>query len=149
MSCILMPVGSRISGRIKNVPDLRKIMLRGSIALSVGYVIIAALSQGPFLLMLATLSIAGFCAGLLFSGDTIAILNILEPAKASSGLATLSLVRQIGAVFGIALIGSASELFGRATSIDNGKSLAIALAGVATLSCYFLLKKALTATVHD
>jgi len=149
MSCVLMPVGSRISGKIKSVPDLKKIMLRGSIALSIGYVLIAAISQGPFLLMLLTLSISGFCAGLLFSGDTIAILNILEPAKASSGLATLSLVRQIGAVFGIALLGSASELFGRATNTNDGKSLAIALAGVVTLSCFFLLRKALTATVHD
>ena len=83
--------------------------------------------------------------GFLFGYDSAVINGASSAIKSTFGLGDFA----IGFVVSIALIGSASELFGRATSVDNGQSLAIALAGVVTLSCYFLLKKALTATVHD
>jgi DHA2 family methylenomycin A resistance protein-like MFS transporter len=149
-ACILMPLGARISGRVVTIVDLRKVMLRGSIVLAVGYVIIAFAAQSPFVILLLTLLVTGFCAGLLFSGDTIAIVKVLSPEKASSGLATLSLMRQVGSVFGVALFGSVSELLGRGgSSINTGKSVTIALSGVATLSSYFFLRKALSPTPHD
>ena len=98
-------------------------MLGGSIGLVAGYLIISSVSQAALPMLLVSVTISGLCAGLLFSGDTIAILRVIEPDKASSGLAALSLVRQIGAVFGIALFGSASEWIARAgTTVANAFS---------------------------
>ena len=150
LSCLFMPLGSRITGSKSTLSHLRKVMLGGSIGLVAGYLIISSVSQAALPMLLVSVTISGLCAGLLFSGDTIAILRVIEPDKASSGLAALSLVRQIGAVFGIALFGSASEWIARAgTTVANARSITIALCALGTIPCYFLLRLGLKPTALD
>ncbi len=142
--CILMPLGSRMTGNWSAQVGLRRIMVGAALGLAFIYVMIGAASRGPLPILLPTLLFAGLFTGLLFSGDTIAIMDSVESNKASSGLAALSLVRQIGGVVGVSLFVSISEVIGWAVhSTYNGYAIGIAICGVATISCWWLLRIAL------
>lgn len=143
--CMLMPVGAKIIGRVDSQHTLRRAMLWGSLALTFNYIIIAIFAQSHVVIFFLTLFGAGLCAGVLFSGDTVAIMDSLEPAKTASGLAALSMVRQISAVIGIALFGTFGEIVAKISgSVITGHIWGIAISGVVTLLAWFTLKDALS-----
>ncbi len=144
LAAIFMPVGARIIGKVKTSASLRKAMLWGSFMLFVDQIAIAVFAQAPVAIFLFTLIFAGGFAGILFGGDTIAIMDSLESSKASSGLAALSTVRQIAAVIGIALFGTISEISTRVTSSTiHDQVWGIAACGCATFFSWAILRDAL------
>ena len=139
--CILMPVGSNILGRVRNSDGLRKVMLLASALLGLQYINIALLAQRSTLTFLLTLIFAGLFAGILFAGDTVAIMDSLEPEKVASGLAALSMVRQVSAVVGIASIGTVSEIIANYSNSEvNGRLWGIGISGVLTFGAWISIK---------
>ena len=144
LMCVCMPLGSTILGKVKSSNELRKVMLLASFLLGVDYIVIALFAQSPMPIFLFTLIFSGFFAGILFAGDTSAIMESLEPAKAASGLAALSMVRQISAVIGIAMIGTISEVIGNmADNAVSGRLWGIAISGIITFSAWLMLRDGL------
>ena len=144
LMCVCMPLGSTILGKVKSSSELRKVMLLASFLLGVDYIVIALFAQSPMPIFLFTLIFSGFFAGILFAGDTVAIMESLEPAKAASGMAALSMVRQISAVIGIAMIGTISEVIGNmAENAVTGRLWGIAICGIITFSAWLMLKDGL------
>jgi MFS family permease len=144
LMCVCMPLGSTILGKVKSSSELRKVMLLASFLLGVDYIVIALFAQSPMPIFLFTLIFSGFFAGILFAGDTVAIMESLEPAKAASGMAALSMVRQISAVIGIAMIGTISEVIGNmADKAVTGRLWGIAISGIITFSAWLMLKDGL------
>jgi len=144
LMCVCMPLGSTILGKVKSSNELRKVMLLASFLLGVDYIVIALFAQSPMPIFLFTLIFSGFFAGILFAGDTSAIMESLEPAKAASGLAALSMVRQISAVIGIAMIGTISEVIGNmADNAVTGRLWGIAISGIITFSAWLMLRDGL------
>jgi MFS family permease len=144
LMCVFMPLGSTILGKVKSSNELRKVMLLASFLLGVDYIVIALFAQSPMAVFLFTLIFSGFFAGILFAGDTVAIMESLEPAKAASGMAALSMVRQISAVIGIAMIGTISEIIGNmADNAVTGRLWGIAICGIITFSAWLMLKDGL------
>ena len=144
LMCVCMPLGSTILGKVKSSNELRKVMLLASFLLGVDYIVIALFAQSPMPIFLFTLIFSGFFAGILFAGDTSAIMESLEPAKAASGLAALSMVRQISAVIGIAMIGTISEVIGNmAENAVTGRLWGIAISGIITFSAWLMLRDGL------
>jgi DHA2 family methylenomycin A resistance protein-like MFS transporter len=144
LMCVFMPLGSTILGKVKSSNELRKVMLLASFLLGVDYIVIALFAQSPMAVFLFTLIFSGFFAGILFAGDTVAIMESLEPAKAASGMAALSMVRQISAVIGIAMIGTISEIIGNmADNAVTGRLWGIAICGIITFSAWIMLKDGL------
>ena len=144
LMCVFMPLGSTILGKVKSSNELRKVMLLASFLLGVDYIVIALFAQSPMPIFLFTLIFSGFFAGILFAGDTVAIMESLEPAKAASGMAALSMVRQISAVIGIAMIGTISEIIGNmADNAVTGRLWGIAICGIITFSAWLMLKDGL------
>ncbi len=144
LMCVCMPLGSTILGKVKSSNELRKVMLLASFLLGVDYIVIALFAQSPMPIFLFTLIFSGFFAGILFAGDTSAIMESLEPAKAASGLAALSMVRQISAVIGIAMIGTVSEVIGNmADNAVTGRLWGIAISGIITFSAWLMLRDGL------
>ena len=142
--CVCMPLGSTILGKVKNSNELRKVMLLASFLLGVDYIVIALFAQSPMTVFLFTLIFSGFFAGILFAGDTVAIMESLEPAKAASGMAALSMVRQISAVIGIAMIGTISEVIGNMADNEvTGRLWGIAICGIITFSAWLMLRDGL------
>jgi DHA2 family methylenomycin A resistance protein-like MFS transporter len=141
LMCILMPVGSNILGRVRNSDGLRKVMLLASALLGLQYINIALLAQRSTLTFLLTLIFAGLFAGILFAGDTVAIMDSLEPEKVASGLAALSMVRQVSAVVGIASIGTISEIIANYSKSEvNGRLWGIGISGVLTFGAWISIK---------
>lgn len=141
LMCILMPIGSNILGRVKNSNSLRKVMLIASFLLGLQYLVIVVLAQVSTPTFLITLIFAGLFAGILFAGDTVAIMDSLEPEKAASGLAALSMVRQVSAVVGIASIGTISEIIANFSKSEiNGRLWGIGISGVLTFGAWISLK---------
>lgn len=141
LMCILMPVGSNILGRVRNSDGLRKVMLLASALLGLQYINIALLAQRSTLTFLLTLIFAGLFAGILFAGDTVAIMDSLEPEKVASGLAALSMVRQVSAVVGIASIGTVSEIIANYSNSEvNGRLWGIGISGVLTFGAWISIK---------
>jgi MFS family permease len=144
LMCVCMPLGSTILGKVKSSSELRKVMLLASFLLGVDYIVIALFAQSPMPIFLFTLIFSGFFAGILFAGDTVAIMESLEPAKAASGMAALSMVRQISAVIGIAMIGTISEVIGNmADDAVTGRLWGIAISGIITFSAWLMLRDGL------
>ena len=144
LMCVCMPLGSTILGKVKSSNELRKVMLLASFLLGVDYIVIALFAQSPMAVFLFTLIFSGFFAGILFAGDTVAIMESLEPAKAASGMAALSMVRQISAVIGIAMIGTISEVIGNmADNAVTGRLWGIAISGIITFSAWLMLRDGL------
>lgn len=144
LMCVCMPLGSTILGKVKSSSELRKVMLLASFLLGVDYIVIALFAQSPMPIFLFTLIFSGFFAGILFAGDTVAIMESLEPAKAASGMAALSMVRQISAVIGIAMIGTISEVIGNmADNAVTGRLWGIAISGIITFSAWLMLRDGL------
>jgi MFS family permease len=144
LMCVCMPLGSTILGKVKSSNELRKVMLLASFLLGVDYIVIALFAQSPMPIFLFTLIFSGFFAGILFAGDTSAIMESLEPAKAASGMAALSMVRQISAVIGIAMIGTISEVIGNmADNAVTGRLWGIAISGIITFSAWLMLRDGL------
>jgi MFS family permease len=144
LMCVCMPLGSTILGKVKSSSELRKTMLLASFLLGVDYSVIALFAQSPMPIFLFTLIFSGFFAGILFAGDTVAIMESLEPAKAASGMAALSMVRQISAVIGIAMIGTISEVIGNmADNAVTGRLWGIAISGIITFSAWLMLRDGL------
>ena len=144
LMCVCMPLGSTILGKVKSSNELRKVMLLASFLLGVDYIVIALFAQSPMTVFLFTLIFSGFFAGILFAGDTVAIMESLEPAKAASGMAALSMVRQISAVIGIAMIGTISEVIGNmADNAVTGRLWGIAISGIITFSAWLMLRDGL------
>lgn len=143
--CALTPVGSRISGRVTSMRALRRTMLIASFCLASNHLIIAIFAQTSVSILLVTLVTVGLFFGMLFGGDTIAIMQSLEPAKAASGLAALSMVRQVSTVLGIAVFGTISEIAGKATgSVIHGEMLGIGACGLFGFTAWLMLRDALT-----
>ena len=144
LMCVCMPLGSTILGKVKSSNELRKVMLLASFLLGVDYIVIALFAQSPMAVFLFTLIFSGFFAGILFAGDTVAIMESLEPAKAASGMAALSMVRQISAVIGIAMIGTISEVIGNmADNAVTGRLWGIAICGIITFGAWLMLRDGL------
>jgi MFS family permease len=144
LMCVCMPLGSTILGKVKSSNELRKVMLIAAFLLGVDYIVIALFAQSPMAIFLFTLIFSGFFAGILFAGDTSAIMESLEPAKAASGMAALSMVRQISAVIGIAMIGTISEIIGNiADNAVTGRLWGIAISGIITFSAWIMLRDGL------
>ena len=144
LMCVCMPLGSTILGKVKSSNELRKVMLLASFLLGINYIVIALFAQSPMAVFLFTLIFSGFFAGILFAGDTVAIMESLEPAKAASGMAALSMVRQISAVIGIAMIGTISEVIGNmADNAVTGRLWGIAISGIITFGAWLMLRDGL------
>jgi DHA2 family methylenomycin A resistance protein-like MFS transporter len=144
LMCILMPLGSNILGKVKSSNGLRTVMLLASFLLGIDYIVVAIFAQSPVPIFLLTLIFSGLFAGILFGGDTVAVMESLEPAKAASGLAALSMVRQISAVIGIAMIGTISEVIGNyANNAVTGRLWGIAVSGIITFGAWVMLRDGL------
>ena len=116
-------------------------MLLASLLLGLQYLNIALLAQINTPTFLLTIIFAGLFAGILFAGDTVAIMDSLEPEKAASGLAALSMVRQVSAVVGIASIGTISEIIANYSKSEvNGRLCGIGISGVLTFGAWISLK---------
>lgn len=143
--CFLMPVGARISGRVTSARALRRTMLTAAFCLACNHLIIAIFAQTSTGIFLVTLVTVGLFFGILFGSDTIAIMQSLEPAKAASGLAALSMVRQVAAVLGIAIFGTISEVAGKVTgSVIHGQMWGVAACGLFGFTAWLTLRVALT-----
>ena len=143
--CVLTPVGARVTGRVTSARALRRTMLTAAFCLACNHLIIGILAQTSIPILLATLVTVGLFFGMLFGGDTIAIMQSLEPAKAASGLAALSMVRQVAAVLGIAVFGTISEIAGKLThSVIHGQMLGVAACGLFGFTAWFTLRDALS-----
>jgi hypothetical protein len=119
-------------------------MLWASFLLGIDYIVVSIFAQSTIPVFLFTLIFSGLFAGILFGGDTVAVMESLEPAKAASGLAALSMVRQISAVIGIAMIGTISEVIGNyAENAVTGRLWGIAVSGLITFAAWVMLRDGL------
>ncbi|MDA0636315.1 MFS transporter [Nonomuraea sp. MCN248] len=134
-----MPFGGRLTGRLAQGGSLRRLMAGAITVLALAYVLVAALALGPLAWIAAPLLLTGFASGVLYSGDTLAVLGTVDPGKTASGLASLSLVRQVGAVLGIAVLGSLSALAERIQLVDLGLRAGLLVAGLSVVPGILLL----------
>jgi MFS family permease len=131
---VLMPVGSQLTGRLAGRLPLRRLMTSAALTIALTLVIAAWLSSGALPLAVPALAMTGMAAGVLFAADTLAVLELVEPERASSGLATLSLVRQCGNVLGVTVLGTVAATSGRLVeSTAVGLQLGLAVGGVLAL----------------
>lgn len=86
-------------------------LILGSLAALVG--VLGLLSLGETLLLpvlLLPLFVFGLAAGVLYSVDTITVLDTAEGPASATATATLALMRQVGTVVGIAALASIGQL---------------------------------------
>jgi MFS family permease len=112
VTTIGMPVGGLLAGRLATRLGLRRLMPVAASCLAGGYALAAALAGAPLGLLLAALAVTGLAVGVLFASDTLAVLEVVDPREAPSGLAALSTVRQVGSVVGVASLGAVAGLAG-------------------------------------
>lgn len=141
-----MPLGGRLTARLAHRGGLARVMAGAIAVLAVAYVLVACAALGPTALIVVPLVLSGFAAGILYNGDTLAVLGNVEAARAASALAALSLVRQTGAVLGIAVLGSLATLAEQARLVDFGPRAGLLAAGVAVLPGVLLLRRHLGRT---
>jgi DHA2 family methylenomycin A resistance protein-like MFS transporter len=134
-----MPLGGQTMGRLASAGVVSRAMGLAVGVLALAYVVIAMFALDPLVWIVLPLLLTGFTAGLLYSGDTLAVLGAVAPDKAASGLAALSLVRQVGAVIGIAVLGSLSSMLQQANLVDVGVRAGLLAAGLAVAPCVVLL----------
>ncbi len=147
LTTIGMPLGGQLTGRLAHRGGLRRVMAVGTAVLAVAYTLAAVAALGPLAMVVLPLAITGFAAGVLYSADTLAVLGTIDPAHSASALATLSLVRQVGAVLGIAVLGSLANFL--ATPLDQASGLRAGLlvAGLAAIPCCYWLARHLDPTL--
>ena len=133
-----MPLGGQLSGRLGPRMGQRAMMTVAAIALGLCYACAAGLALAPLALLLIPLLGAGVACGTLFAADTVAALSIVAPEKVSSGLASVSLSRQVGALVGIAGLGTLSETVS-ATTHPLGARTSMVVASVTLGLCSVLL----------
>ncbi|GGM45829.1 MFS transporter [Dactylosporangium sucinum] len=133
-----IPLGSQLAGSLGTRLGLRVVMAAAALVLGIGYTIVAGLALAPPALLAVPLLITGLASGALFASDTVAALAVATPQKVSSGLASVSLSRQVGSLLGIAGLGALSAAV-TPVSQPAGARVAMVMAGLVVLPCALLL----------
>lgn len=137
----LLPVGSQLAGRLAARIGLGRLMALAAACLASAFGASAlAFRVDIGVAVLPALAI-GAAVGLLFAGDTVATMDLLTGDRLPSGLANLSISRQVGSVIGVAVLGTVHHYAGRVVA-PGPEALAVTLsiAALAVVPAWWLLR---------
>ncbi len=115
-------IGANVGGRyMSRVKSYKQLVLAGGAVGVVGMMILA-MSTGllPYYAVELLIFVFGAGIGIQFPVATISIQNAVEPADLGSATATLSFLRSLGSVFGVAALGSVLLSFSVVQSLGEG-----------------------------
>ncbi len=124
-----MPLAGQLAGPLARRSSIPTIMTASTAAMAVAYVALGALAFLPVPVLIPPLLFIGLTCGLLYSFDTQAVLAKAPPSRSASALATLALMRQVGGVLGIAVLGSLAQVTGQLPSV-SGERVALMATGL-------------------
>lgn len=137
----LLPVGSQLAGRLAVRMGAGHLLAGAAAGLVIAFGLSAISFRIDLALAVPTILAIGASVGLLFAGDTVATMELVEGDGLPSALTNLSLSRQVGSVVGVAVLGTVYQYAGRV--VDPGpQALAAALgaAALAVLPAWWLLR---------
>lgn len=127
-----LPVGSQLAGRLAARIGLGRLMAVAAACLVAAFAASAVAFRVDLAVAILAILGIGASVGLLFAGDTVATMDLVAGDQLPSGLANLSLSRQVGSVVGVAVLGTVHQQAGRV--VDPGPEALAATLGVAALA---------------
>lgn len=124
-----MPLAGQLAGPLARRRPVPVIMTGSAAAMAVAYVTLGLIAFLPVPALILPLLFIGLTCGLLYSFDTQAVLERVPPDRSASALATLALMRQVGGVLGIAVLGSLAQVSGQIQRM-SGERVALVATGL-------------------
>jgi DHA2 family methylenomycin A resistance protein-like MFS transporter len=139
-----MPLAGPLTTAMRRLARPGVIML-GSLAALVGSLVLLGFSEILMLPVLALpLFVFGLAAGVLYSIDTVTVLDTTEGAASATATATLALMRQVGTVIGIAALASTGQLAASLGVAPRGETVAFLVGGLVLLLLLLRLRPRIT-----
>jgi MFS family permease len=147
-SMSLLPLGSYAAGRLAARLGIGRVMTSAAAGQAAAFTLGGLALWVDIRLGLALFVAVGLAVGLLFASDTVATMELVPARGLPSGLANLSLARQVGSVVGVAVLGTLYQSTRRFVE-PGAHALAVTLvcAGVAMLPACWLIWRRVSATL--
>lgn len=127
-----MPLAGPVTNYLSRFARPTTLMLASLIGLTLSFALMALPVDLPVWALLIPMIALGLAAGVLYSVDTVAVLDGTEGAQAAPAMAALALARQIGTVLGIAALASIGQVAVTSGITDRGGQFALLAAGIIT-----------------
>lgn len=124
-----MPLAGRLAGPLARWRPPLVVMSGSAAGMALTYIALGALAVAPIAALALPLVLVGLTCGVLYSFDTQAVLERVPAERSASALATLALMRQVGGVLGIAVLGSIAQLASHVPGVA-GERVALVTTGV-------------------
>lgn len=125
-----MPLAGPLCALLRPFVRQSTLMIASMAVLSGALLTLAAIAESSIWLVMGPLALLGLCAGVLYSIDTMAMLDAVEGPTAARAMSALTLMRQTGSVLGIAALASVGQLAVSLGGAPRGESTALLVAGV-------------------
>lgn len=125
-----MPLAGPLTTWLTRRARAGTLMMGSLVALIVAYLALGLGDSLPVAALLLPLLMFGLAAGVLYSVDTVAVLEATDGPDVAPALAALALMRQVGSVIGIAALASLGRLAVSMGVAEQSEQAALILAGV-------------------
>src|SRR5690606_10864433 len=105
-----MPLAGRLAGPLARWRPPLVVMSVTAAGMALTYLALGAVASLPVSVVALPLVFVGLTCGVLYSFNTQAVLERVPVDRSASALATLALMRQVGGVLGIAVLGSLAQV---------------------------------------
>lgn len=124
-----MPLAGRLAGPLARWRPPLVVMSVTAAGMALTYLALGAVASLPVSVVALPLVFVGLTCGVLYSFDTQAVLERVPVDRSASALATLALMRQVGGVLGIAVLGSLAQVASHIRGV-SGERVALMATGL-------------------
>ena len=124
-----MPLAGPLTTWLTRRARAGTLMIGSLVALILAYLALGLSDSLPVSGLLVPLLMFGLAAGVLYSVDTVAVLDATDGPDVAPALAALALMRQVGSVIGIAALASLGRLAVSIGVAEQSEQAALILAG--------------------
>ena len=125
-----MPIAGPLCAYLRPFVRPSTLMLASMLSLAAALLLLAAVAHASLWLTLGPLAVFGLCAGILYSIDTMTMVDAIEGPLAARAMSALTLMRQIGRVVGLAALASGGQLWLTLGIATRGETTALLVSGV-------------------
>lgn len=122
-----MPIAGPLSAHLSRFARPSSLMILSMAILAASLLMLALVAQLSLWLTLVPLLLFGLCAGVLYSIETMTVLDAIEGPQSARAMSALTLMRQIGSVLGIAALASVGQLAVSLGLAARGEQAALAV----------------------
>lgn len=138
-----MPLAGSLVSILRRRAGGASLMTLSLLALSAAFVFLAVSDGLPVSSLLLPLAMLGLCSGILYSIDTLTVLDATQGHQSAPAMASLALMRQVGSVLGIATLASAGQISVTLGIAQRGEGTALVIAAVVLAAVGTMIKHTL------